>query len=82
VQRPWRGAAYWLAHHVLISLLAYKTQDHQPKGGSTHTGLGPPPSIDVKMHYRLVGSAGLSYENIFSIEVLSSQRTLARVTLT
>ena len=29
MQRPWRGAAYWLAHHGLFSLLYYRTQDHQ-----------------------------------------------------
>ena len=32
MQRPWRGAAYWLASHGLLSMLSYKTQDHQPRG--------------------------------------------------
>ena len=35
------GAAYWLAPHGLLSLLSYRTQDHQPKDGTTHNGLGP-----------------------------------------
>ena len=25
---PWRGAAYWLTLHDLLSLLSYRTQDH------------------------------------------------------
>ena len=29
----------------LLSLLAYRTQDHHPKGGSTRNGLCPLPSI-------------------------------------
>ena len=33
------GAAYWLAPHGLFSLLSYRTQDHQPRGGTTHQGL-------------------------------------------
>ena len=40
------GAAYWLAPHGLLSLLFYRTQDHQPRDGPTHNGLGPPPSIN------------------------------------
>ena len=40
MQRPWRGAAYWLAPHGLLSLLSYRTQDHQPKDGSTQNGVG------------------------------------------
>ena len=28
MQRPWKDAAYWLAHHGLFSLLSYRTQDH------------------------------------------------------
>jgi hypothetical protein len=27
VQRPWRGAVYWLAPQCLPSLLSYRTQD-------------------------------------------------------
>ena len=43
MQRPWRGAAYWFAPHGLLSLLSYRTQDHQPRDGTTYNGLGPPP---------------------------------------
>ena len=46
------GAAYWVASHCLLSLLSYRTQnhqpkdgttDHQPRDGTTYNGLGPPP---------------------------------------
>jgi hypothetical protein len=33
MQRPWRGAAYWLAPCGLLSLLSNRTQNHQPRGG-------------------------------------------------
>ena len=45
MQRPWRGAAYWLAPHGLLSLLSYRNLDHQPRDGITHNSLGPPPSV-------------------------------------
>jgi hypothetical protein len=28
MQRPWRGAVYWLASPGLLSLLSYRTQDY------------------------------------------------------
>jgi hypothetical protein len=40
MQRPSRGAAYWLASLGLFSLLSYRTQDYQPRDGITHNGLG------------------------------------------
>jgi hypothetical protein len=40
-QRPRRGAAYWLASPALLSMPSYRTQDHQPRDGTTHNGLGP-----------------------------------------
>ena len=45
MQRPWMGAAYWLAPHGLFSLLSYTTPDHQPRSAPTQNGLGPSPSI-------------------------------------
>ena len=45
LQRPWRGAAYWLALPDLLSLLSYRIQDYQPRDGPTHNGLSPPPLI-------------------------------------
>ena len=38
-------AAYWLASTGLLSLLSYRTQDHQPRDGTTHNGLGPLTSV-------------------------------------
>ena len=39
MQRPWRGAAYWLASHGLLSLLSYRTYGCQPRDGIAHSGL-------------------------------------------
>ena len=44
-QRPRRGAAHWLASPGLFNLFSYRTQDHQPRDGTTHNGLDSPPSI-------------------------------------
>jgi hypothetical protein len=56
-QRPWRDAAYWLASPSLLSLLSYRPQDHQPRGGPTHNGLGSPhQSLIKKMPYLLACS--------------------------
>ena len=38
-------AAFCLAPHGLLSLLSYRTQDHQPRDGTTYHGWGPPPLI-------------------------------------
>ena len=51
MQRPWKGAAYWLIPHGLFSLLSYRTQDHQPRNGPSHNGLGPLLSVTKKMPY-------------------------------
>ena len=46
MQRPWMGAAYWLATYGLLSLLYYRTKDHHPRDGTTHSGLSPPSPIN------------------------------------
>jgi hypothetical protein len=38
MKRPWRGAAYWIASPGFFSLLSYRTQDHQPRDGTTYNG--------------------------------------------
>ena len=43
--RGWGDAVYWLASHGLLSLLSYRTQDHQPWDGTVPRELGPPTSI-------------------------------------
>ena len=35
--------AYWLTPHGLLSPLSYRTQDQQPRHGTTHNGLATPP---------------------------------------
>jgi hypothetical protein len=37
MQRPWRGAAYFLAPYVLLILLSNRTQDHLPRDVTTHS---------------------------------------------
>ena len=39
------GTAYLLASCGTFNLLSYRTQDHQPRDGTTHNRLGPPPSV-------------------------------------
>lgn len=51
IQRPWRGAAYWLAPHGFLSLISYRTQDHHPRDDTIHKELGPSPSITKKMFH-------------------------------
>jgi hypothetical protein len=41
----WRDAAYWTAPHGFLGLLNYAVHGHQLRGGSSHSELGPPPSI-------------------------------------
>jgi hypothetical protein len=41
MQRPGRDVLYWLASPGLLSLLSYRTQDYQPRDGSTHKGPFP-----------------------------------------
>jgi hypothetical protein len=41
MQRPWRDVLYWLASPGSLSLLSYRTQDYQPRDGSTHKGPFP-----------------------------------------
>jgi hypothetical protein len=38
MQRPWRDVPYWLAFPGLLSLLSYRTQDNQPRDGTTFDG--------------------------------------------
>lgn len=51
-QRPQRNVAYWFSLCSLFNLLSYMTEDHLPRGGITHCGLGPPLLMKKKL-YRL-----------------------------
>jgi hypothetical protein len=44
-RRPWRGGAYSYALPGLLSLLSYRTQDHQPRVGTAHNELSPPTPV-------------------------------------
>jgi hypothetical protein len=41
MQKPWWDVLYWLASPGLLSLLSYRTQDYQPRDGTTHKGTSP-----------------------------------------
>ena len=41
MQRPWRDVTYWLASPGLLSLFSYRTQDYQPRDGTTHKRPSP-----------------------------------------
>ena len=51
MQKPWKGAAYWLASPGLLSLLSYRIQDSQPRDGTTHNGPSHPWPLIEKMPY-------------------------------
>jgi hypothetical protein len=40
-QRPWRDVTYWLASPGFLSLLSYRTEDYQPRDGTTQKGTSP-----------------------------------------
>ena len=40
MQRSRRSVAYWIASHGLFKRLSYSTQDHWPRVGTAHSGLG------------------------------------------
>jgi len=42
MQKPQRGAAYWLAPRSLLRLLSYRTFSCRSRDDTTHHGLGPP----------------------------------------
>ena len=42
MQKLWKGSAYWLASHGLLSLLSYRNQDEQPRDGTTYKELDLP----------------------------------------
>lgn len=46
-QEPGRKkrAAYWLALLGLLDLLSFALQDHLPRSGTTHSGVGPSTTI-------------------------------------
>ena len=80
MQRPWRGASYWLAPHGLLSLLFYSTQDYQPMGGTTQRGLGSAhQSLIKKMPYKHAYSQVLWRHFLNGGSLLSVNSSLCQV---
>lgn len=63
--RPWRNAAYWIAHRSFLRLLSYIVRD-----GSTRSGLGPPLSTINQGKAPIVLATGQPNGGIASVEVL------------
>ena len=78
LKEPWRNGAYWLALHGLLS---YTTQDHIPRDGTAHSGLGLPHQPSSK-HSPTGLAMCQSDEGTFSSGVLPTQKTLACTKLT
>ena len=47
MQGPWRGAAYGLAPHDILSVISYRTQYYLSKNSITNNVLGLLPSITI-----------------------------------
>ena len=45
MQESLKEVPYWLASPGLLSLLSYRTKDHEPKDSVIHNGLDPPQLI-------------------------------------
>jgi hypothetical protein len=74
MERQWRSAAYWFAPPGLLSLLSYRTQDYQPRDGTTHNGLGPPTLSHSLSKCLTVGSHGGISSREASFSVITSDR--------
>ena len=77
MQKQWRSAICWLAHHGLLILLSYRTQDHQHKNGTTHKVWAlPHQSLVKKRPY-----SWLLWRHSLSTEVLSDESSLCQVNI-
>ena len=72
MQRPWKGAAYWLARHGLLSLLSYRTRTISPEMAPPTMGWALPHQSLIK-----ISPVAESYRGTFLIKVPSFQVTLA-----
>lgn len=76
-QRPWRSAAYWIAHLAVLYKPGPPTQ-----GGTAHSSLGPPTSIMNQETVPTDLPPGLPNGGTVSVKVPSSQIILVYVRLT
>ena len=58
MQRPWRDVTYWFASSGLLSLISYRTQDYQPRDGTTHKGPTHPWSLIEKIPHSWISWHG------------------------
>ena len=42
IMEAMEGFGHWFIPHSLLSLLSYRTQDHQPRNGTLTNGFGTP----------------------------------------
>jgi hypothetical protein len=77
MQRPWMGAAYWLAAHGLLSLLSYRTRTTSP--GMVSPTIAWLSCINHKLRKLLTAQF---YGGIFLTKIASSQTTLLCAKLT
>ena len=56
---PWRDVTDWLALHGLLSLFSYRTQDHQPRDGTTQGILSLSHHLLIKKMYVACPQANL-----------------------
>ena len=66
MQKPWRDVTYWLVSSGLLSLLSYRTQNYQPRDGTTHNG---PSLFDHQLRKCLTAGAhgGISSSESLSV---------------
>ena len=72
MQKPWRDAAYWFAPHGLLSLLSYRTQDHQPRDGTMRwalPGLHAGPEKTLKISLVFFSSSIANEENTSQLDL-------------
>lgn len=77
----WRIAAHWPTPHGFTSLLSYRFQDYQPKGGTSPSELAPPMLIICQANAIKPCPQASLMGDIVSVEVFSSLMTLACVKL-
>lgn len=66
-QEPWRNAACWLVLHGFLS--CFLVPGKMPRGGTTHSELGPPTSIINDKHASTDLLSGQSDGDISSVKV-------------
>jgi hypothetical protein len=77
MERPRRSAGYWLVPYGFLSLLSWRIQDHQSKMAPPTMGWALPHQALIKKMPYMLSCLQPDLMEAFSIEVPSSQMTLA-----